>query len=44
MRAKIKDARDLAGGGVRVVFAIRLEVEGATKPAMLANVNYAYFP
>ena len=44
MKAEIKDARDVPNGGVRVTFAVRFEVEGASKPALLANVNYVYFP
>lgn len=44
MSAEIKDARNVPRGGVRVTFAVRFEVEGGTKPALLANVNYAYFP
>ena len=42
--AEIKDVRNLPKGGARVTFAVRLEVEGAAKPALLAAVNYAYFP
>jgi len=44
LRAEIKDVRALAGGAARVTFAVRLEVEGSKKPALLALVNYAYFP
>ena len=44
MKAEIKDARDVPKGGVRITFAVRFEVEGASKPALLANVNYVYFP
>lgn len=44
MKASIKDARDLPHDGVRITFGVRLEVEGAAKPALLASVNYAYFP
>jgi len=44
LKAEIKDARDIPKGGVRVTFAVRIEVEGASKPALLANVNYVYFP
>lgn len=44
MRAEIRDARNLPRGGVRVMFAVRIEVEGGTKPALRANVNYVYFP
>jgi acyl dehydratase len=44
LRGTIRDARSLPNEGVRVTFAIRIEVEGAAKPALLASVNYAYFP
>ena len=44
LRAEIKDTRDLPNEGLRVTFAVRVEVEGAAKPALLANINYAYFP
>ncbi|MBW2267194.1 MAG: MaoC family dehydratase [Deltaproteobacteria bacterium] len=44
MRAEIRDARAMPRSGVRVSFAVRIEVEGGTKPALLANVNYVYLP
>jgi acyl dehydratase len=44
LRAEIKDARPLPRDGARITFAVRLEVEGSSKPALLASVNYAYFP
>ena len=44
LRAEIKDVRTLPRGGARITFAVRLEVEGSPKPALLASVNYAYFP
>ena len=44
MRAEISDVRNLPRGGVRVTFAVRIEVEGASKPALRASVNYVYFP
>ncbi|MHC4606806.1 MAG: MaoC family dehydratase [Planctomycetota bacterium] len=44
MRAEIKDARDLPEEGVRVTFGVRIEVEGARKPALIASVNYVYLP
>jgi acyl dehydratase len=44
LRAEIKDTRDLPNDGLRVTFAVRVEVEGANKPALLANINFAYFP
>lgn len=43
MSARIKAARDLPTGGVRVTMALRFEIEGVAKPACLANVNYVYF-
>lgn len=43
LRAEIKDTRQLPNDGLRVTFAVRVEVEGATKPALLANINFAYF-
>lgn len=43
MSARIKDARDLPAGGVRVTMSLRFEVEGVAKPACLANVNFVYF-
>ncbi len=44
LRAEIKDTRSLPNNGLRVTFAVRVEVEGAAKPALLANINFAYFP
>ena len=44
LRAEIKDTRDLPNDGLRVTFAVRVEVEGSNKPALLANINFAYFP
>jgi acyl dehydratase len=44
LRAEIRDVRSLAQGGARITFAVRLEVEGSKKPALLGSVNYAYFP
>ena len=41
---EIKDTRDLPNGGVRVTFAVRIEVEGAERPALRANVVYIYLP
>ncbi|MCH8133728.1 MAG: MaoC family dehydratase [Myxococcales bacterium] len=42
--AEIKGTRDLPNGGVRVTFAIRIEVEGAQRLALRANVVYVYLP
>ena len=44
LRAEIKDVRSLPRGGARITFAVRLEIEGGARPALLASVNYAYFP
>jgi acyl dehydratase len=44
MSATLKGARKLPGGGIRSTFAIRLELEGATKPACHGNVTYVYYP
>jgi acyl dehydratase len=44
LRADLRDARNLPNAGVRVTFAMRIEVEGSPKPALLANVVYVYFP
>ena len=44
LHGEIKDARDLPNGGVRVTFAIRIEVEGAERPALRASVVYIYLP
>lgn len=41
---EIKDTRDLPNGGVRVTFAVRIEVEGTERPALRANVVYIYLP
>lgn len=41
---EIKGTRDLPNGGVRVTFAIRIEVEGAQRLALRANVVYVYLP
>jgi acyl dehydratase len=44
LRAEIADVRALPREGARVAFAVRLEIEGLAKPALLARVNYAYLP
>jgi acyl dehydratase len=44
LKATIKDAREVPANAVRITFAVRVEVEGGSKPALLANVNYLYFP
>jgi acyl dehydratase len=44
LSATMTHARDMPQRGVRVTFAIHLEVEGASKPACHGNVIYVYFP
>jgi acyl dehydratase len=44
LHAEIKDVRDVPGDGVRITFGVRVEVEGNSKPACIASVNYVYFP
>jgi acyl dehydratase len=43
LRASIQSVRSIPHEGARIQFAVRLEVEGSAKPALLASVNYAYF-
>jgi acyl dehydratase len=43
LKATIKDVREVPNA-VRISFAVRVDVEGANKPALLANVNYLYYP
>jgi len=43
LRASIQSVRPIPREGARIQFAVRLEVEGSAKPALLAAVNYAYF-
>lgn len=42
--AEIKDAREVPPSALRVTFKVRVEVEGAVKPALIANVRYVYYP
>ena len=44
LRGEIQNARDLSDGGVRVRFAIRIEIEGSARPALLAALNCVYLP
>ena len=44
LSATIKSVRDLPSGGSRVAFAVTVEVEGATRPALTGRVVYLYFP
>jgi len=41
--AEIKDARPVPPSALRVMFHVRVEVEGSVKPALLANVSYVYY-
>ncbi len=42
--ATIKSYRELPTGGARVAFAVRVDVEGADKPALSGSVVYVYLP
>jgi len=44
MSARRERARGVPGGGVRLSFEVRFELEGAELPACIAMVHYAYFP
>jgi acyl dehydratase len=44
LQAEIKAAREVPANAVRIAFAVRVEVEGGSKPVLLANVNYLYYP
>jgi acyl dehydratase len=44
LRAEIKDVRELPREGYRVTFGVRIEVEGARRPACTASVIYVYYP
>jgi acyl dehydratase len=44
LSATIKHARDIPGGGVRVVIHLKFEVEGSSKPACTADGIYLYYP
>ena len=44
MRAELLKARGVPGGGVRLSFVVRFELEGFAEPACVAQVHYAYFP
>jgi acyl dehydratase len=44
LRAEIKDAREVPRSGLRVTFHVRVEVEGAARHALMANVSYLYLP
>jgi acyl dehydratase len=44
LRAEIKDAREVPPTALRVTFTVRIEVEGVSRPALLANVTYVYYP
>jgi len=44
MSAQLVRARGVPGGGVRLSFEVRFELEGSELPACTALVHYAYFP
>jgi acyl dehydratase len=44
MSARLERARGMPGGGVRLSFEVRFELEGSELPACTAMVHYAYFP
>jgi hypothetical protein len=44
MSARLERARGVPGGGVRLSFEVRFELEGSELPACIAMVHYAYFP
>jgi acyl dehydratase len=44
MSARLESARGVPGGGVRLSFEVRFDLEGADRPACTARVHYAYFP
>ncbi|MEE9606507.1 MAG: MaoC family dehydratase [Myxococcota bacterium] len=44
LHAVIRNVRGMPGGGVRVTFGLRMEVEGSAKPACTGDVVYVYLP
>ncbi len=44
LHAEIERVRSLPSRGVRVTFGVRVEVEGNTRHACTARVNYVYLP
>lgn len=44
MGAQLQRVRGVPGGGVRLSFEVRFELEGCELPACTALVHYAYFP
>jgi len=44
LRARIKHARPVPRGGVRIVFHLTFEAEGIAKPACTADAVFVYFP
>jgi hypothetical protein len=44
MGAVIRSVRSLPTGGARVAFHLAFEVEGAARPAAVADVVYVYLP
>ena len=43
MSAVIESARNMPGGGVRVAYRLRFELEGQAKPPCLATIHCVYF-
>ncbi|HKK51483.1 MAG TPA: MaoC family dehydratase [Myxococcota bacterium] len=44
LAASIQSVRAVKGGAARVSLAIRMEVEGAKRPACSGELSYVYFP
>jgi acyl dehydratase len=44
LSARIKSVRQLKGGSARLCISIRIELEGAKRPACTGDVVYVYFP
>jgi acyl dehydratase len=44
LKAQLGEVREVPASAVRITFAVRIEVEGGSKPALIASVNYLYFP
>ncbi|MDR7275695.1 MaoC family dehydratase [Catenuloplanes atrovinosus] len=44
LHASVLHAREVAGGGVELTVAMTVQREGATKPAVVAEAVYRYYP
>jgi acyl dehydratase len=42
--AELKDVREMPGGGARATLGLTFELEGASKPACVADAVYVYYP